>query len=327
MGSIVVDIGGTNLRLAYFEEGALHDVRRVAIENFLTYPKATPKELYAKFSAQLHREIEGLLQQHPTAPIGIAFPGPVNAQGRAIRAPTLWGGRIANVGLRSDLEQRLKREVHVLNDISAAAWRYAKPDGPDFCLITVSSGIGNKVYRKGEILLNDQGFGGEIGHCRVAKEADMLPCDCGGQGHLGGLASGRGTLQLALHYASRFPEQLSTSPLSAKPLQDWSTYDLAKALKADDGFAWTVCEAAQRYLLTAMRQLYHWIGIRHFIFIGGFVTAIGQRYIDKLNLMASEDDWFGMEPEELASICILGESDDDHSLIGMGRYLARRQIG
>lgn len=327
MGSIVVDIGGTNLRVAFFEGGALHDVRRVAIENFLGLPNATPKDLYAKFSSQLHGEIQQLLRQYPAAPIGVAFPGPVDAHGRAVRAPTLWGDRLTNVDLRSNLEQLLKREVHVMNDISAAAWRYAKADGPDFCLITVSSGIGNKVYRKGEILLNDQGFGGEIGHCRVADDTDMLPCDCGGHGHLGGLASGRGTLQLARHYASRFPDQLSASPLAAKPSKDWSTYDLVDALEAEDRFAWTVCEAAQRYLLNAMRQLYHWIGIRHFIFIGGFVTAIGQRYIDKLNQMASGDDWFGMSPDELGSMCILGESDDDHSLIGMGRYLARREIG
>ncbi|MEL7198810.1 MAG: ROK family protein [Pseudomonadota bacterium] len=327
MGSIVVDIGGTNLRLAYFENDKLHDVRRVAIESFLSSPDAAPAELYAMFSAQLEREISGLLNHHPAAKVGIAFPGPVDLQGRAARAPTLWGDKLSNVDLRFDLEQLFDREVHVLNDISAAAWRYAKPNGKDFCLITVSSGIGNKVFRKGEILLNDQGYGGEIGHCRVADGPDMLPCDCGGHGHLGGLASGRGTLQLARHYAGRYPQLLADSSLAARPSDNWSTYDLVAALKADDAFAWKVCDAAQSYLLAAMRQLYHWIGICHFIFIGGFVTAIGQRYIDELNQKASKDDWFGMTPSELACICVLGESDDDHSLIGMGRYLARGEHG
>jgi glucokinase len=325
MGSIVVDIGGTNLRLAHFEGGDLHDIRRVPIENFQRHPDATPDGLYQKFTNQLEVEIDALLTSYPNASVGIAFPGPVDAQGRAARAPTLWGDKLANVDLRSDLERLLGRNVRVLNDISAAAWRYASPEGPDFCLITISSGIGNKVYRKGEILLNDQGFGGEIGHCRVADDEDLLPCDCGGRGHLGGLASGRGTLELARHYAKRFPDEVSTSPLAQQAPEKWSTYDLVAALKANDPFTWKVCERAQRYLVMSMRQLYHWIGIRDFIFIGGFVTAIGPRYIEKLNAMVREDDWFGMTPEELGSTCILGASDDDHSLIGMGRYLATKE--
>ena len=321
MGSIVVDVGGTNLRLAYFERDELRDVRRVPIENFQRHPDVASDELYDRFTNQLEEEIDALLTSHPTASVGIAFPGPIDAQGRAVRAPTLWGDRLANVDLRRDLDRLLGREVHILNDISAAAWRYASPDGPDFCLITISSGVGNKVYRKGEILLNDQGFGGEIGHCRVADEEDLLPCDCGGSGHLGGLASGRGTLKLARHYANRFPDEVATSLLAQQQPEDWSTYDLVAALKADDPFAWNVCEAAQRYLVMSMRQLYHWIGIRHFIFIGGFVTAIGQPYIDRLNTLVSADEWFGMTPAELGASCVLGALDDDHSLIGMGRYL------
>jgi C7-cyclitol 7-kinase len=324
MGNIVVDVGGTNLRLGYFENDALVDVQRVPVQNFHMNCGLASDALYRQFLDQLLSEIKVLLASHPTASVGIAFPGPVNPKGKVAYAPTLWGNRLRDIDLRADLELLLNRKTHVLNDISAAVWRYVTPKQEDFCLITISSGIGNKVYRKGEILINEYGFGGEIGHSRVAEGIEALRCDCGGEGHLGGLVSGRGTLALARLYADLHPNELAQSPLAAKRSEHWLTTDIVSALLANDGFAWMVCSAGQRYLVTAMRHLYHWIGIRKFIFIGGFVTAIGAPYITRLNQILMEENWFGMSVSELETMCALGAIDDDHSLIGMGRYLARQ---
>ena len=327
MVSIVVDVGGTNLRLACYDGTSITQVRRVPVENFLRHPDLHGARLYRAFLDQLDQEIRGLLAAYPSAPVGLAFPGPIGPDGSALSAPTLWGDRVNRVPLQADLEQQLGRQIHVMNDISAAAWRYASADNDEFCLITISSGIGNKVFRKGAILINDQGLGGEIGHCQVAEGADALPCDCGGHGHLGAVASGRGTLRLARLYADRHPDILARSPLAACSSADWTTFDLVAALKQDDAFAWLVCEAAQRYLVVALRYLYHWIGVRRFILIGGFATAIGAPYIDRLNRLLARESWFGLSADALQEMCTLGADDDDHSLIGMGRYLALQEAG
>jgi C7-cyclitol 7-kinase len=321
MGNIVVDVGGTNLRLGYFENGALADVQRVPVQNFYKNSGLAPDALYQQFLNQLLSEIKVLLERHPRASVGIAFPGPVNPKGKVACAPTLWGEQLRDIDLRADLELLLNRKTYVLNDISAAVWRYVRTQQEDFCLITISSGIGNKVYRNGEILINEHGFGGEIGHSRVAEGIEALRCDCGGEGHLGGVASGRGTLALARLYAAQYPNLLAKSPLAGQAPEHWSTTDIVSALHANDDFAWRVCIAGQRYLVTAMRHLYHWIGIRKYIFIGGFVGAIGEPYITRINEILRQEHWFGMSVSELETICALGALDDDHSLIGMGRYL------
>lgn len=326
MGNIVVDVGGTNLRIGYFENDALVDVQRVPVQNFHKNCGLASDALYRQFLDQLLSEIKVLLASYPTASVGIAFPGPVNPKGKVAYAPTLWGNRLHDIDLRTDLELLLNRKTYVLNDISAAVWRYVTPKQEDFCLITISSGIGNKVYRKGEILVNEYGFGGEIGHSRVAEGIEALRCDCGGEGHLGGLASGRGTLALAQLYADLYPNELAQSPLAAQRPEHWSTTDIVSALHANDDFAWMVCTAGQRYLVTAMRHLYHWIGIRKFIFIGGFVSAIGAPYTTRLKQILKEEDWFGMSVSELETMCALGAIDDDHSLIGMGRYLKMQGV-
>lgn len=325
MGSVVVDVGGTTMRLAHFDQGSITQVRRVPVANFERNPDLHGEALYRAFLDQLNDEISGLLADHPAAPVGLAFPGPVEPQGTAMSAPTLWADRVGPVPLQADLARALGRTVHVQNDISAAAWRYAAEEDEDFCLITVSSGIGNKVFRKGEVLLNRDGLGGEIGHCQVADGIDALPCDCGGTGHLGGIASGRGTLRLAQRYADLHPELLARSPLVDRPVAEWTTFDLVAALAQDDAFAWRVCEAAQGYLVVAMRHLYHWIGVRRFIFIGGFATAIGTPYIERLNRLLAREMWFGMSADDMQQMCRLGAADDDHSLIGMGLYLAAQE--
>jgi len=321
MASIVVDIGGTNLRVGCFADGALHSVRRMPVENALRHPDVPSETLYDRFVDQLQAALAPLLDAYPAAPIGLSFPGPIDAEGRVAQAPTLWREALRDVPLHADLSARLRRPLWLLNDISAAVWRYAEAGGPDFCLITISSGIGNKVYRAGQILLSEEGQGGEIGHCQVVADGPLaLPCDCGGRGHLAALASGRGTIQLARALAG--DALAARSSLAASPPGDWTTERFVAALHAGDPFARHVLRASQTHLVAAMRQLYHWIGIRRFIFIGGFATAIGAPYLAGLNALLAEERWFGLPPEAMTTLCQLGAPDDDHSLIGMGRYIA-----
>jgi len=324
MGSIVVDVGGTNLRLGYYDQQGLRDVRRFPVENFLSNPGISSSELYQRFMVQLETALKHYFSTYPNAPLGVSFPGPIDSKGKVVQAPTLWGDLLKNVDLTHDLRQKFDCRVWILNDISAAVWRYAEPPIQDFCLITISSGVGNKVFRQGEILLNEQGMGGEIGHCQVAHGEFALPCDCGGKGHLGGLASGRGTMQLSYLLSEKHKAEFGQSPLSdlpAGPLEKWTTKCFVSALHDNDPFCYMVLTAAQEYLVSAMSHLYHWIGIRKFIFVGGFAVAIGEAYIDNLNRILKENRWLGMSEDDMGSMCALGVLDDDHSLIGMGKYV------
>lgn len=328
MGSIVVDVGGTNLRLGYFDGRELSRVERLPVESFLTNPGLPHSQLYDLFMSQLQTALRDLFAAYPTAPLGISFPGPVDSEGKVALAPTLWGSAVKNIDLEGDLRRLFDRDVWVLNDISAAVWRYAEPHSEDFCLITISSGVGNKVYRGNEILINARGMGGEIGHCRVAQGEFALPCDCGGAGHLGALASGRGALQLSFLLSAKYAAEFEQSPLRALPAgpgKKWTAEQFVAAVHEGDPFSLRVLTTAQGYLVSAMSHLYHWIGIRRFIFIGGFAIAIGDAYIDSLNRLLADERWLGMSAEDMTSMCALGAPDDDHSLIGIGKYVMAKR--
>ncbi|MCH8855553.1 MAG: ROK family protein, partial [Proteobacteria bacterium] len=61
--------------------------------------------------------------------------------------------------------------------------------------------MGHKVFLGGEPAVGPHGRGGEMGHLRVDFTESAPRCECGGVGHLGAIASGRGTLMEAIRRA------------------------------------------------------------------------------------------------------------------------------
>ena len=80
--------------------------------------------------------------------VAVAFPGPIDPHGHLLAAPTVWGRmESSSFPLRERLFAIWPRAVVLaLNDMTAAGYRYVTPEVRDFCLVTVSSGIGNKVF-------------------------------------------------------------------------------------------------------------------------------------------------------------------------------------
>ena len=126
--------------------------------------------------------------------IGIAFAGPV-FDGTVLRAPTIWGDRLrGSVPLHDLAAARWPgRRVYICNDMTAAGYRYLRTRSEDFCIVTVSSGIGHKTFVAGQPAVGPHGRGGEIGHFRIDDAADAPICDCGGRGHLAAVSCGRAT--------------------------------------------------------------------------------------------------------------------------------------
>jgi predicted NBD/HSP70 family sugar kinase len=251
--------------------------------------------------------------------VGIAFAGPIAAGGVVTAAPTIWGRTGAPLALTSVLEQRLSRPVLVVNDLTAAAWRYVDRIADPFCLITVSSGIGNKIFHAGRVMLDSAGFGGELGHWTCDPSLDALTCECGGRGHLGGIASGRGTVALAHRMRGTHARLFRTSYFA-----DGKTIDapeLARAVVAGDRFATTVLRVGLGHLAAAITALFAAAGLRRFVIIGGFAQAIGTRYTDLLTMELELRGCFGLPSDQIRQMITLGDLDDDHGMTGMGRLL------
>ena len=325
---LVFDVGGTKVRAAIYDVDTdeLGPVLRRPAPNFLLWPDLTPRALCERFYDELTHCAEQLQAANPTH-VAVAFPGPVSPRGVALHAPTLWGASSSNEPVLQRLRQVWPQaRIIVVNDLTAAGYCFLRRDDEDFCVITVSSGIGHKVFIGGAPALGPEGRGGEIGHWRIDMDPDAPRCDCGGQGHLGAVASGR---------ASRWQaEQLATKDQVA-----FLDSSLGRTLKGDlngltneqlvacfhEGDAWTGDLVRQMAipLARAIAAIHVAVGTGRFVITGGFAHALGAPYVELLQKLARQYCWcpgngpaFNVEP---------GQMSGDACLVGAGR-LAKKKL-
>ncbi|NUT31436.1 MAG: ROK family protein, partial [Hamadaea sp.] len=144
---VVMDVGGTTLRTACYLPGdRLEAIRRTPTDGIARHPGSPADLLQPRVVGQIAAEAASVLRDTGATAVGIAFAGPVTDAGVVLGAPTVWGAGGARLPLADLLRERLGVPVVVVNDLTAAGHRYVEgPGDPPFCLITVSSGIGNKV--------------------------------------------------------------------------------------------------------------------------------------------------------------------------------------
>ncbi|CAL9329816.1 C(7)-cyclitol 7-kinase [Streptomyces sp. enrichment culture] len=306
-------------------------VRRVAVDGIARFPGLPAGELQARVVDQLVRLLRECSRSAPCTPsaLAVAFAGPVGRTGTVVDAPTVWGPRGPELPLARLLGREFGVPAVVLNDVTAAGWRYAAPEGGEddyFCMVTVSSGVGNKVFRNGEVLLPEDGRGGEIGHLKVDFAADAPWCDCGERGHLGAVASGRGALRAAGVLARRFPGVFARSALSAACGGDpgrLSAEQVAAGIRSQDAFTVRAVAPGVRYLARTLATLHIALGVDRFVVMGGFARAAGPPYLRLLGEEMAKAGDFLLPPAGAAGLLRPGAPDDDDGLIGCLRLLER----
>ncbi|MET9294818.1 ROK family protein [Streptomyces sp. NPDC003077] len=325
----VLDVGGTTLRIGTYdpETGALSEVRRMPVDGKHRAPGAPVPALRRRVVEQIVREVAAHTGGRPPRALGVAFAGPITAAGLVTAAPTIWGRRGDPLPLGALLSERTGAPAVVVNDLTAAAWRYAATEPGDFCLLTVSSGIGNKVFRGGEVLVDADGHGGELGHWVCDPSPDAPLCDCGGRGHLGAIASGRGVLAATRRAAHGDGAAFRGSRLAALcdgRVERIGNRAIARAVRAGDPFTTEVLRGTLVPLAQAITGVFASIGVCRYILVGGFALAVGETYRRLLVAEIRRLGCFGLGPERIDAMVSLGAADDDHGLIGVGRLLAAR---
>lgn len=328
-GFTVLDVGGTTLRVGTYDptRGALSRVRRTPVDGMHRDPGAPVPVLQQRVVDQIVREVTMHTAGRPPQALGVAFAGPITAGGLVLAAPTVWGRRGDPLPLAELLTERTGAPAVVVNDLTAAAWRYAADEPGDFCLLTVSSGIGNKVFRGGEVLVDADGHGGELGHWACDLSPDAPLCDCGSRGHLGAIASGRGVLAATRRAAQSERAAFRSSRLGelcAGRTEHIDNRAIAGAVRAGDPFATEVLRATLTPLAQAIAGVFASIGVCRYILMGGFALAVGEPYRRLLVAELARLGCFGLSSGQVDGMVSLGVADDDHGLIGMGRLLANR---
>jgi glucokinase len=287
--ALVFDLGGTHLRCACLKDEQLGNFTQERIRSFREGLSAAAiwNELLDKIVAYVSDS--GKLVDCD-APLAISFPGPIHEDGRIVNAPTVTGLDTQVPDVRAELSRRTGRDVHLVNDVSAAAIHLARQSSWErFIVITVSSGIGSKICDRtsGKLKLFDKGpYAGEIGHVVVDQSASAAMCDCGGKGHLGAIASGRGIELLARRQAVADPSAFSRSLCHLEFGAVAGTLNneehLVPSIRRGDDWALNVLEQACRPLAQVLTTVVLALGLQGIFVIGGFAFGTGSTYVELL---------------------------------------------
>jgi glucokinase len=189
-----LDVGGTHVKVALLENGALVD----------------------ESSAPTGAEPDGVLSQiaelargaGDVDSIGLALPGLFDEHGRAILLPNLagnWNGR----EIREPLEERLAAPVRLVNDghaFALAEWTLGAGRGAtNVMAIVCGTGIGGGLVLDGRLHLGAADRAGEFGHHTVVEDGPR--CPCGNSGCLELYAGSRAIARAA--GTARFSEALA----------------------------------------------------------------------------------------------------------------------
>lgn len=322
MEYLILDIGGSNLRAGRYcsERNILVDEVYSKTDNYLVADNKSQQQILEKLSNQCGEIGRGLFPTALPAGVVVGFPSPIDQEGNCLAMPTLCGKTQIISRVCEFFQKNLwayQVPTVLINDVTAAGYRYLR-SGIDFCIITVGSGIGNKIFINGKQVVGVHGRGGEIGHLRIDNSVNALVCDCGEIGHLGGIASGRGALSFAKHRADKDRAQYNQSLLSVQSITTLSTEDLVEAFAADDAWTKEIISYSASLLGQQIASIHLNLGIEDFVIVGGFAKALGDKYIEMLAFVAKQScldtgqDWL--------DYIKLGHQDDRDGLIGGGIY-------
>lgn len=327
MSALVLDLGGTHLRCGFADQsGVIRGATKLRIDNFLHGYK--PSEIASRLVNQIvlyEKSVRPWMS--PRDPIVFSFPGPIQDRRKILNAPTVFGVGNNVPDLVSELRERTGRTVHLLNDLSAAAWRLSEvQDVNRFMVITVSSGIGSKIFDRHHLegVLHNPPYSGEIGHIVVDDRPEAPRCDCGGRGHLGAIASGRGIERLARRRASEHPEtfQRSACVLDFKAACETLNNEehLVPAARAGDAWTLSIIGEATRHLARVLVTVVLAAGVERLIVIGGFALELGAVYRDLLSRLVREACDYDLMVPHLGGLVHLVDSNEETCLQGAAVY-------
>ena len=269
-----IDLGGTTVKLAYFnEEGQLLDKWEIptnTAENgkYILEDIASAVKGYVKKNNIPDEDIIGL---------GIGVPGPVNRQGVVNRCVNLgWG--VLNVN--ETLSALTGYPVKAGNDANVAAlgecWKGGGRGCESIVLATLGTGVGGGIVIDGKIVYGAHGAGGEIGHLVLNKE-ETVPCGCGKYGCVEQYCSATGIVRTARRHLNR-----SLNPSSLRDVKNLTCKEIFDAAAEGDVVAQEILERVYSQLAEFLSDVCCVVD-PEMVVVGGGVSKAGEPLLNGIS--------------------------------------------
>ena len=266
-----IDLGGTTVKLAYFDEnGTLLHKWEIPTNTADSGSHILPDIAQAVNGYLAEQNIE----KDAIIGIGIGVPGPVDSKGVVNKCVNLgWG--VFNIA--QELSELTDLSVRAGNDANVAAlgeyWKGGGAGCENMIMATLGTGVGGGIVVGGRVLHGAHGSGGEIGHL-VMNRHETERCGCGKRGCAEQYCSATGLSTLAKRQLAAVQ-----TPSALRELEKIMAKDVFDAANAGDEVAQQVLEQYYGYLGEFLANLSSTID-PEVIVLGGGVCKAGQVLLD-----------------------------------------------
>ncbi len=215
-----VDLGGTTVKIAFFDEsGTLLEKWEIP-----TVTEDGGKRILPDIARAVQMYLaKKQIPAEDVLGIGIGVPGPVLPDGTVNRCINLgWG--VFNI--EKELQALTGFPVKAGNDATVAAlgecWKGGGKGCDSMVLVTLGTGVGGGVVIGGKVVHGAHGAGGEIGHI-VIDPTETEVCGCGNRGCAEQYCSATGVVRMAKRYLAQTEKSSSLrgkDPLTCKDVFD-----------------------------------------------------------------------------------------------------------
>ncbi|MEA2203980.1 MAG: glucokinase [Blastocatellia bacterium] len=226
-----IDLGGTNLRAAFVDEGGKILSR---VQHETPQSAKSPEELMQALVAAVRECQRDLGERAVIKAAAVVVPGTVDSANKiVVQVPNI--PCLDNFPLKQALAKELAWPVVLENDANAAAlgemWQGAARGYATIVCLTLGTGVGGGIILQGKLWRGADGAAGEVGHTPVDPQGGVK-CKCGSTGCLEVYASATAIVRLTREALPRFPASiLSGEELSARKVYDAGTRGDALAIE------------------------------------------------------------------------------------------------
>jgi glucokinase len=271
--SVGVDLGGTNIRAAVFDDG----MEILGRSERPTQAQDGADEVIRRIAACVREALErSSVATEEVAGVGVGAAGLTDWRTGAVVLASNLGWR--DVPLKERLEQELDGlRVEVDKDTNVAALAEARlgagREFRHFLYVTAGTGIGGGLILDGTLYRGATGGAGDIGH--VVVDPDGPLCGCGDHGCVEVFSSGAGMVNRAREMLAGVEGVAST----AMTVEELTPQTIFEAAGAGDAVAARVVGTAGRALGLALADYVN-INNPEAIVLGGGVVRAGRAYTE-----------------------------------------------
>ena len=266
-----VDLGGTTVKIAYFNEQG----QMLCKWEIPTVTAEGGQQILPDIARSVLDYVEkNRIRREDILGIGIGVPGPVSDEGVVNGCVNLgWG--VFNI--QEALTRLTGFPVKAGNDATVAAlgecWKGGGQGYENLLLVTLGTGVGGGIVLGGKVLNGTHGSAGEIGHMVLDRE-ETEPGPCGNYGGAEYYCSATGIVRVARRYLASHDVD---SPL--RHMEKLEAKDVFDAAKAGDAAANAILDKVYSYLGQLIANVCNVLNPQ-VVVLGGGVSKAGQCLID-----------------------------------------------